>query len=58
MLSSRDLINKTPQSAGFHVPGEWQRHSRCWMVWPLEHRQWEDIKAVERNYADVAQRYT
>ncbi len=36
------------------MPAEWQPHSRCWMVWPMEHPQWNDIEVVERNYAQVA----
>lgn len=36
------------------MPAEWQPHSRCWMVWPKQHPQWQDIAAVEAGYAAVA----
>lgn len=54
MSASQEFINSTPLNAGYLMPGEWQPHSRCWMVWPMEHPQWDDIEAVERNYAGVA----
>ena len=36
------------------MPSEWQPHTRCWMVWPMEHQQWVDFEAVEKNYASIA----
>jgi len=53
-MAVTDLINQAPLEAGFYMPGEWEKHSRCWMAWPVAHVQWEDFDAVEQNYADVA----
>ncbi len=54
MSEQDNLTMNTADSAGFYMPGEWQLHSRCWMVWPMQHDQWEDYEAVECNYAAVA----
>jgi len=24
---------------GFHAPGEWERHEKCWMMWPVRFRK-------------------
>ncbi|MBF0562733.1 MAG: agmatine deiminase family protein [Alphaproteobacteria bacterium] len=31
----------TPALAGWHVPAEWERHSRCWMAWPCRTETWQ-----------------
>jgi hypothetical protein len=28
-------LQNTPSSHGFHMPAEWERHSQCWMGWPV-----------------------
>ena len=43
-----------PADQGFHMPAEWVPHSCCWMAWPCRDGLWEDIAAVEQEYADVA----
>lgn len=30
----------TPVEDGFHMPGEWHPHRRCWMAWPVGDRLW------------------
>ena len=53
-MSKIDLIANTPAAQGFYMPGEWEKHERCWMVWPTRHAQWDGLDAVEFSYADVA----
>jgi agmatine deiminase len=53
-MSKIDFIANTPAAQGFYMPGEWEKHDRCWMVWPTAHAQWDDLEAVEGSYADVA----
>ena len=43
-----------PAELGFSMPAEWTPHRACWMAWPVEHAQWQDLAAVERDYAAVA----
>jgi len=43
-----------PAELGFVMPGEWAPHSACWMAWPSQHLQWENLAEVEQAYANVA----
>jgi len=36
------------------MPGEWEPHAACWMTWPTDHEQWDNLETVEQGYADVA----
>jgi len=36
------------------MPGEFTRHSVCWMAWPCRAGLWADAAATGREYADVA----
>ncbi|MBU0726509.1 MAG: agmatine deiminase family protein [Alphaproteobacteria bacterium] len=35
----------TPARDGFHMPGEWHPHRRCWMAWPVGDRLWGENTA-------------
>ena len=44
-------------TAGFYMPAEWERHTRCWMAWPCRPESWPDDEAFDaacRAYAEVA----
>ena len=46
----------TPAAEGFTMPGEWNRHTRCWMAWPCRPETWPDgaFDAAAAAYTDVA----
>ena len=48
-----DLSNHSPADLGYMMPAESDRHVACWMAWPSEHVQWDDLAAVEEDYARV-----
>jgi len=46
---------ETPAAGGFHMPGEWAAHERCWMAWPCRAELWGDtLDEARRAYAAVA----
>lgn len=45
---------KDPRDFGQYMPGEWTRHSCCWMAWPCRDGLWADADATMRDYANVA----
>jgi agmatine deiminase len=46
----------TPRDDGFRMPGEWVRHSRCWMAWPCREALWgEGLDEARQVVAAVAQ---
>ncbi len=48
------FADNAPGELGYVMPAEWSPHRACWMAWPSEHVQWQDLAAVERDYAAVA----
>ena len=54
MKNRQNFTMGTPAEHGFAMPGEWVPHRACWMAWPSEHAQWENLDQVERAYANVA----
>ena len=48
------FAESAPAEQGFAMPAEWAPHRACWMAWPTDHEQWNDLAAVERDYAAVA----
>jgi len=36
------------------MPGEWEKHTCCWMAWPARVDLWPNIEATKKAYADVA----
>lgn len=51
---AHQIRDDDPRDAGFHMPGEWVRHSCTWMAWPSRVGFWPDEEATARAYADVA----
>ena len=54
MKTKQNFATATPADLGFVMPAEWAPHKACWMAWPSEHVQWEDLPQVEQAYANVA----
>ena len=54
MSNSSLLSVQSPAELGFTMPAEWAPHVACWMAWPTEHVQWDDLPEAEQAYADVA----
>ncbi|KAK3440381.1 hypothetical protein EUGRSUZ_B00659 [Eucalyptus grandis] len=54
-VREREAMEGTPVSHGFHMPAEWERHSRCWIGWPERPDNWRDNAApAQRMFAKVA----
>jgi len=49
------LINSTPRKDGFRMPGEFESHAGCWMLWPERPDTWRlGAKPAQRAFAAVA----
>lgn len=49
------LLNSTPKQDGFRMPGEYEKHAGCWMLWPERPDNWRDgAKPAQRAFAAVA----
>jgi len=55
MNETADFAQSCPAELGYLMPAEWVPHSACWMAWPSENPQWDDLSAVEGDYARVAE---
>ena len=51
-MSSSEI--KDPRDFGLYMPGEWTKHSACWMAWPARVDLWPNIEATKKAYAEVA----
>jgi agmatine deiminase len=48
-------IDSTPRKDGFRMPGEFENHSGCWMLWPERPDNWrEGAKPAQACFAEVA----
>jgi agmatine deiminase len=46
----------TPAADGFHMPGEFEPHTGCWMIWPERRDNWrEGAGPAQQAYAAVAE---
>ena len=54
MSKASPLSAQSPAELGYSMPAEWAPHVACWMAWPTEHVQWDDLNLAEQAYADVA----
>jgi len=49
------IINSTPKADGFRMPGEFEPHKSCWMLWPERCDTWRlGAKPAQRAFVDVA----
>ncbi|MFT3907640.1 MAG: agmatine deiminase [Steroidobacteraceae bacterium] len=55
MTSKAASLAGTPKADGFWMPGEFERHSGCWMLWPERYDNWrEQALPAQRAFALVA----
>jgi len=48
-------LDSTPKYDGFRMPGEFEPHAGCWMLWPERTDNWRlGAKPVQKTFADVA----
>ncbi|MCF4166604.1 agmatine deiminase [Zavarzinia compransoris] len=50
-----ETLTSTPRADGFRMPGEFEPHQGCWMVWPERPDNWRDgAKPAQDAFAAVA----
>jgi agmatine deiminase len=55
LLENMNTLSTTPAADGYRMPGEFERHSGCWMVWPERPDNWRlGAKPAQAAYAAVA----
>jgi agmatine deiminase len=55
-LSVSATLHSTPAADGYRMPGEFEAHSGCWMVWPERPDNWRlGAKPAQHAYAAVAE---
>lgn len=48
-------LNGTPHQDGYHMPGEFEPHSGCWMLWPERPDNWRmAARPAQKAFAEVA----
>jgi agmatine deiminase len=48
-------VTSTPRHDGFRMPGEFEPHIGCWMLWPERSDNWRsEAKPAQRAFAAVA----
>jgi len=48
-------LDSTPAADGFRMPGEFEPHAGCWMLWPERPDNWRDsARPAQRAFAQVA----
>ncbi|MFV0424880.1 MAG: agmatine deiminase [Bacilli bacterium] len=48
-------IESTPQKDGYRMPGEFEEHEGCWMIWPERTDNWRNgAKPAQAAFAEVA----
>ncbi len=51
-----ETLDSTPAADGFRMPGEFEPHSGCWMVWPERPDNWRlGAKPAQEAFAAVAE---
>ncbi|RFA33524.1 agmatine deiminase [Virgibacillus dokdonensis] len=49
------IINSVPKQDGFRMPGEFEKHEGCWMIWPERSDNWRyGGKPAQKVFAEVA----
>lgn len=49
-------LTSTPKQDGYHMPGEFETHTGCWMLWPQRPDNWRlGAKPAQRAFAAVAE---
>jgi agmatine deiminase len=48
-------IDSTPKADGFRMPGEFETHAGCWMIWPERTDNWRlGGKPAQKAFVEVA----
>ena len=48
-------LDTTPKKDGFRMPGEFEQHEGCWMIWPERTDNWRfGAKLAQRSFAEIA----
>ncbi len=48
-------VNSTPEKDGYRMPGEYEHHKGCWMLWPERADTWRNGgKPAQKAFAEVA----
>ncbi len=48
-------VNSTPVSDGYRMPGEFEKHEGCWMIWPERTDNWRlGAKPAQKAFVEVA----
>jgi agmatine deiminase len=51
-----DTLSSTPATDGYRMPGEFEPHSGCWMIWPERPDNWRlAAKPAQETFAAVAE---
>jgi len=49
-------LKTTPKADGYRMPGEFEPHSGCWMIWPERTDNWRlGAKPAQKAFAEVAE---
>ena len=49
------LIHSTPRADGFRMPGEFEPHAGCWMLWPERSDNWRlGARPAQHTFCEVA----
>jgi agmatine deiminase len=49
-------IKSTPKSDGYRMPGEFEPHAGCWMIWPERTDNWRNgAKPAQKAFVEVAE---
>lgn len=49
-------INSTPKADGYRMPGEFEPHAGCWMIWPERTDNWRNgAKPAQKAFVEVAE---
>ena len=49
-------IDSTPKKDGYRMPGEFEKHKSCWMIWPERTDNWRNgAKPAQQAFAKVAE---
>ncbi len=49
------IQNRTPKQDGFYMPAEFEKHEKCWMLWPYRRDNWRmDAIPAKKAFLTVA----
>ncbi len=49
------IYDSTPRQDGFRMPGEFEKHEKCWMIWPERTDNWRNgAKPAQSAFVEVA----